>query len=197
MRPWSLRARLTIAIAVATLVAWAGAGIWLYRESVEQTGRLYDAALVETAHALLGVLGHEIKDDGEVEFEDLEHTHVERLVYQVRSHGKLVWSSRGAPAAPLAGPQTRGFSDNEIDGARYRVYSLDARRGRVMIHVAQPLTARAAEARETALRLLMPAAVAGACACTRRCTDSPPRDLTAGAVFARDRFTPAGRRREG
>ncbi|HXF46216.1 MAG TPA: sensor histidine kinase, partial [Burkholderiaceae bacterium] len=56
---WSLRTRLVALLAIATLAAWAASSAWLYRRAVAATDRLFDAALVETAHAVLAVVAHE------------------------------------------------------------------------------------------------------------------------------------------
>jgi len=57
---WSLRSRLTWLLVGAAVVAWIASSVWLYRSSLAQTDRLFDAALVETAHAVLALVAREL-----------------------------------------------------------------------------------------------------------------------------------------
>ncbi len=158
---WSLRGRLVVLLTAATLASWAAGGLWLYRSSLAESDRLFDAALAETAHAVLAVVAHEWLDEEEdVELEAIDHTHAETLFYQVRDgRGAIVYRSRGAPSEPLAEAGASGFADRRVGNVGYRVYSLQAPRGRGAIHVGQPLAARAATAQAAALRLLAPGLV--------------------------------------
>ncbi len=158
---WSLRGRLVALLAAATLASWAAGGVWLYRASLTESGRLFDAALAETAHAVLAVVAHEWLDEQEdVELEMIDHAHAEALFYQVRDkRGAIVYRSPGAPSEPFAETTASGFADRRVRGTDYRVYSLQAPRGRGAIHVAQPLAVRAAAAQAAALRLLAPGLV--------------------------------------
>lgn len=163
---WSLRRRLIALLAVATLGAWGASSLWLYRRAVAEADRLFDAALVETAHAVLAVVAHEIRDrhardddrrTGEIELEGIEHAHVESIFYQIRDgRGSIVFRSSGAPAAALATAGARGFSERNVAGEGWRVYSLAAESGRAQIDVGQRLADRRALARGGALRLLAP-----------------------------------------
>jgi signal transduction histidine kinase len=158
---WSLRGRLVALLTAATLASWAAGGIWLYRASLAESSRLFDAALAETAHAVLAVVAHEWLDEEE-DFapEPIDHAHVETLYYQVRDRdGAIVYRSRGAPAEAFDAAGARGFADRRVAGTDYRVYSLQAAGGRGAIHVAQPLAARTAAAQAAALRLLAPGLV--------------------------------------
>ncbi|MEW5878888.1 MAG: ATP-binding protein [Pseudomonadota bacterium] len=159
---WSLRGRLIALLAAAAIASWAAGGLWLYRSSLAESDRLFDAALVETAHAVLAVVAHEWleEDDDEIELEVVDHTHAETLFYQVRSGGgRLVYRSPGAPAEPFDDARAQGFATRRVAGTDYRVYSLQAPRRRGSIHVAQPLAARGAAAQAAALRLLAPGLV--------------------------------------
>jgi len=159
---WSLRGRLIALLASAAIASWAAGGLWLYRSSLAESDRLFDAALVETAHAVLAVVAHEWleEDDDEIELKVVDHTHAESLFYQVRSgRGRLVYRSPGAPAEPFDDAHAQGFATRRVAGTDYRVYSLQAPRQRGSIHVAQPLAARAAAAQAAALRLLAPGLV--------------------------------------
>jgi len=166
-RAWSLRSRLTLLLCGAAIIAWIASSAWLYRNSLAETNRLFDAALVETAHAVLAVVAQEVKhhrdDEDEIELEAVDHAHAESVFYQVRSRrGEIVYRSAGAPAEPLAAAGASGFGNAQLAGGEYRVYSLQARRDRATIHVAQPVADRTRLARSTALRLLLPGLVLAA-----------------------------------
>ena len=166
-RVWSLRQRLTWLLVGAAVAAWGVSSLWLYRSALAQTDRLFDAALVEAAHAVLAVVARELthhpEDEDETEIEAVDHAHTESIFYQVRSRrGDIVFRSPGAPPAPLAAAGSSGFSNAKLPGGEYRVYSLEARRERTTIHVAQPLSVRTQFAQSAALRLLLPGLVLAA-----------------------------------
>jgi two-component system sensor histidine kinase QseC len=163
MRTWSLRTRLLLLLSAAVGLAWFGSSVWLYRATLKETDRLFDAALVETAHAVLAVVAHETLEDEEVELAAVApspHEHGEQLFYQVRDGaGNLIFRSPGSPQAPLAHAQAEGFGTGTADGRGYRVYTLHTAARDASIHVAQPLAARSALARASAARLLAPSLV--------------------------------------
>ena len=160
---WSLRNRLIALIAALAFLVWGASSAWLYRSVHAQAGELFDAALIETAHAVFAAVAHEglgRKDDDDFDFEAAEHAHVERLFYQLRNRGgALVYASPGAPREALADADSSGFAARVADGVAYRVYTLRDPRGRAAIHVGQRLADRAALARAMALRLLLPGVV--------------------------------------
>jgi two-component system sensor histidine kinase QseC len=165
-RFWSLRGRLTWLLVGAAIAAWIASSVWLYRSSLAQTDELFDAALVEAAHAVLAVVARELRhhpedeDEAEIELEAVDHAHTESIFYQVRSRrGEIVFRSPGAPHEALAPADASGFSEARLAGDEYRVFSLEARRDRTTIHVAQPLAMRRQLAQDSALRLLLPGLV--------------------------------------
>lgn len=193
---WSLRRRLTWLLVGAAIAAWVAGSLWLYRSALAQTDRLFDAALVEAAHAVLAVVARELRhhpedeDEAEIELEAVDHAHTESIFYQVRaSRGEIVFRSPGAPHEPLAPAGASGFADARLADGDYRVFSLEARRERTTIHVAQPLAVRRQLAQSAALRLMLPGLVlaavlaAGAWLIVRRVT--APVVAFAGAIDAR------------
>lgn len=168
-RAWSLRNRLAWLLVGAAVVAWAVGSLWLYRSSLAETDELFDAALVEAAHAVLAVVARELRhhtedeDEAEIELEAVDHAHTESIFYQVRAgRGEIVFRSPGAPHEPLAAAGASGFSNARLAAGEFRVYSLEARRERTTIHVAQPLAVRRQLAQGAALRLLLPGLVLAA-----------------------------------
>ena len=160
-RPWSLRNRLIALLSGLAFVAWAAGSVWLYRSAEKQAGELFDAALVEAAHAVFAAVAHEgLGRSDDFEFEPAEHGHVERLFYQLRNrHGSIVHASPGAPREALAAAGTTGFVDRTADGVAYRVYTLATPDRRAAIHVGQRIADRAALVQSMALRLLLPGLV--------------------------------------
>jgi len=158
---WSLRNRLIALLATLAFVGWGTSSVWLYRSAYQEASELFDAALIETAHAVFAIIAHEaLAEDEHVELEAVDHAHAERLFYQVRNgRGALVALSPGAPNEPLADANAHGFTEQVADGARYRVYTLREPSGRAAIHVGQPLAEREQLARKMALRLLLPGVV--------------------------------------
>ena len=53
--PWSLRNRLTLTLGTVTLLIWCASSFWLYRAVIDTANRLFDAALDNTANAVLAV----------------------------------------------------------------------------------------------------------------------------------------------
>jgi two-component system sensor histidine kinase QseC len=161
-RSWSLRNRLIALLALLAFVAWAAGSVWLYRSTKQQAGELFDAALVETAHAVFAAVSHEglRKDDDDFDFEPSEHVHAERIYYQLRDRrGSIRYASPGTPQSALAEAGVGGFSEREIDGNAYRVYTLLEPGRRAAIHVGQRLADRDALVRSMALQLLLPGVV--------------------------------------
>lgn len=165
-RPWSLSGRLLVTLGAATLLSWCAGSVWLYSTALDQSDSLFDAALDQTAHAVLTVVGNEANEmadaNGGVGFElpAIDHSRRDEIVYQVRGpNGVIAYRSPGASVSPLAPAAARGFSSVDINRVRFRVFSLAADDGSATIHVAQPLTQRTALARSGAVRLLLPGAV--------------------------------------
>jgi len=158
---WSLRNRLIILLALLAFAAWAASSVWLYQSTRRQAADLFDAALVETAHAVFAAVAHEgLRKDDDFDFEPSEHVHAERIFYQLRDRrGEIRYTSPGAPASALADGAAEGFSESVVDGAAYRVYTLLEPRRRAAIHVGQRLADREALVRSMAVQLLIPGVV--------------------------------------
>ena len=163
--PWSLRNRLTLTLGAATLLIWCASSLWLYRAVIDTANRLFDAALDNTAHAVLAVVRNEASELTETkegvgfELAVIDQSSQTDTVYQVLGpNGIMVFRSHGAPIAPLAGAQKRGFGITRIGGEDYRVFTLATELNAATIHVAQPMFRRIELARAGALRLQIPGA---------------------------------------
>ncbi len=182
---WSLLNRLTAIIGTATLLAWSASSFWLYSDALDEANRLFDAALDNTANAVLAVVRNEAselnesKEGAGFELAVIDQTYQNDIVYQVRGpNGIMVFRSHGAPVTPLAGAHDRGFGFARVDGKDYRVYTLSLELDAATIHVAQPMARRIALAHSGALRLLAPGAalmvaLVGAVAWSVRKTTAP------------------------
>ncbi len=163
--PWSLRNRLTVTLGAATLLIWCASSLWLYRAVIDTANRLFDAALDNTAHAVLAVVRNEASELTETkegvgfELAVIDQSSQTDTVYQVLGpNGIMVFRSHGAPIAPLAAAQNRGFGITRIGGEDYRVFTLATELNAATIHVAQPMSRRIELARAGALRLQIPGA---------------------------------------
>jgi len=163
---WSLRSRLTWTLGAATLLIWCASSLWLYRAVIDTANRLFDAALDNTANAVLAVVRNEASELTETkegigfELAVIDQSIQNDTVYQVLGpNGIMVFRSHGAPIAPLAAAQSRGFGNTRIDGKEYRVFTLATELNAATIHVAQPISRRTELARAGALRLQIPGAV--------------------------------------
>jgi len=164
--PWSLRNRLTVMLGTTTLLIWCASSFWLYRAVIDTANRLFDAALDNTANAVLAVVRNEASELTEskegvgFELAVIDQSIQNDTVYQVLGpNGIMVFRSHGAPVAPLAAAQNRGFGNTRIDGKEYRVFTLATELNAATIHVAQPISRRIELARAGALRLQLPGVV--------------------------------------
>jgi two-component system sensor histidine kinase QseC len=98
---------------------------------------------------------HEI-DELETEHAPLLHKYARRVAFQIWENGReLRLHSANAPQQPLS-KQERGFSDNVIDGTRWRVFSTWDETGEFLIQVAERTEARDVLAGDLAGNLLKP-----------------------------------------
>jgi two-component system sensor histidine kinase QseC len=125
----SLRGRLFLILVAATGVIWLFAIGWIYVGTKHEVESVLDARLQEAARmvASLGtsknIAGSSVETDIEGPAETLIYER--QLACQIWSlDGRLVARSQGAPASNLGGTQT-GFSERQIDGENWRVFTLE------------------------------------------------------------------------
>jgi two-component system sensor histidine kinase QseC len=139
-------------------LVWVGTVIVTYFDAREELNEILDAHLTQAAALLIA------QTTGE--FEEIEtghalplHKYSRRVAFQIWEHGQLLLHSANAPQTPLASRE-QGFSDSNIAGQRWRVFSsLDAS-GKLLIHVAEQAEVRDKLAREVAKNLLYPLLIA-------------------------------------
>jgi two-component system, OmpR family, sensor histidine kinase QseC len=139
MRSASLRTRLFFILVAATGVIWLFAIGWIYVGTRQEVESVLDARLQEAARmvASLGTSKNITTPSVDSEADGVAETLIyeRQLACQIWSlDGILVARSRGAPSLSLGGSGT-GFSDRQIEGENWRVFTLeDENRGlRVLV----------------------------------------------------------------
>ena len=124
-------------VAGVTLLVWTSAAAWTFFNTRADVRRVLDRRLVEAANMVSSLVG-DLDTTGAARSPALSSaggSYSRQLSCQIWSlDGRLIGRSSEAPAAPLT-TEASGFSERNIDGERWRVYSLaDPRRGiRVLV----------------------------------------------------------------
>ncbi|MDD5384112.1 MAG: ATP-binding protein [Gallionella sp.] len=151
----SLKQRLLALVLAAITLVWLGATAFTYHDAREEFDEVLDAHLAQAAALLVVQASHDL-DELETEHAPLLHKYARRVAFQVWDKGhQLRLHSANAPQEPLANRE-RGFSDNIIDGKRWRVFSTWDESGEYLIHVAERTDVREGLARDIAVNLLRP-----------------------------------------
>lgn len=154
--PRSLQGRLGLSLGILLTLLWIVAAMTTAVILRREMDQVFDAQLRETAERLLplavvDILGRE--DEGVAQRLATIRAHDELFTYLVRDReGRALLQSHAADLAdfpPYAGP---GFGRT----ATHRLYEEEALQGSVRITVAEPLTHRAAIAREIRMSLGLP-----------------------------------------
>ncbi|MCC7200758.1 MAG: sensor histidine kinase N-terminal domain-containing protein [Gammaproteobacteria bacterium] len=150
---YSLRRRLLTLLLASVVAAWTATTALAYIHSHHELDAILDAHLAQSARLLIAQSGHELE---EIDFEDLgEPSPYDQVVaFQVWDHGReLVLRSPDAPDKPFSAVE-QGFSDVDIGGRRWRVFSGWARGNAVLVQVAEDDAARATLLKRYALNSL-------------------------------------------
>ncbi len=151
----SIRIRLFAVITAVTMLVWAGAAGWTAISTHAELERVLDRRLME-ASRMVAALDIPV---GETPRSLPPPSYSHQLSCQIWSlAGALVGQSAGAPDSPLASGSP-GFSERDIDGSIWRVYThIDASRG-IRVMVGDNLAVRQSLLRDLILALLLPAAL--------------------------------------
>ncbi len=145
--PPSLKARLTVLVVGAVVLVWAAATVATYVKARHEIDELLDAHLAQSVALVVAQAGDEI-EEFDTEHADIGYPVSNAVAFQVWEHGtRLSLHSANAPEAPLGG-QGAGFSDQEIEGRQWRVFSAWDREHEQLVHVGERVEARVAIARE-------------------------------------------------
>ncbi|MEO6976599.1 MAG: ATP-binding protein [Gallionella sp.] len=151
----SIKQRLLALALTAITLVWLGTTAFTYYDAREEFDEVLDAHLVQTA-ALLVVQTSQDLAELKTEYTPLLHKYARRVAFQIWEKGnRLRLHSANAPQQPLANNE-HGFSDNTIDGTRWRVFSTWDDSGEYLIHVAERSKVRDKLANGIAGNLLKP-----------------------------------------
>jgi len=153
--PISLKQRLLLLSLTTVLVVWVAASLFTYFDAREEFEELLDAHLAQSASLLVAQSSHDL-DEIETEHAPLLHKYSRQVAFQVWNEERVLrLHSANAPTQLLA-TKEQGYSDNVIEGKRWRVFStLDAAENN-LIQVAERTDVRDELAEGIAGNLLKP-----------------------------------------
>jgi two-component system, OmpR family, sensor kinase len=160
-RQRSVRRQLLILLLTAISVAWIGAASLSFRDARHEVAEVLDAHLAQTA-SLISVQrdGDEDEDAVDTEHAPVLHRYGRRVMFQVWKNGTtLGLHSQQAPDTPLSTVRD-GFSDEMIDGARWRIFSTWDTRNRMLVQVGEQSYERDELATAVARNFVVPLAIA-------------------------------------
>ncbi|HEV3020173.1 MAG TPA: ATP-binding protein [Burkholderiaceae bacterium] len=147
---WSLRRRLLLLIAIATLVAWLAGGAATYFISHRQSDALSDQRMQSVAQTLLTLTDHEI-DEMRLEGRGLIHVDEDQDPALAHRYRYQVWSpspqqlllTNGDPkAGPIAPFEQVGFVTRPFEGAPARTIVAWSEDRTKVLQIAEPLELR-------------------------------------------------------
>jgi two-component system sensor histidine kinase QseC len=169
----SMKARLFGLLMLGTSVVWLSGILWIYSDSRSELERVLDASLDEATRMVGSLIQNaDVKVTGDVSgvrigkqstpisSDALQHIETNfKLACQVWSiDGRLVGKSSEAPATQLT-HFTNGYSNQEINGTRWRVYAREDRERGVRILVADSINHRERLVRDLIRGLVVPGIV--------------------------------------
>lgn len=155
----SLRTRLFVLLAAATVLVWSSAAAWSFFHTRAEIRRVLDRRLVEAA----GMVASLAENTSDIAQGRQQSTVVplprysRQLSCQIWSlDGRLLGRSSGAPNEPLAVDGT-GFSERTIGGERWRVYTIAQGHRGIRVSVGDNLSVRQRLISDVMIGLLVPA----------------------------------------
>lgn len=154
----SIRIRLLVFVLLGFTVIWASAALVAYSEAKHEVEELFDAEMAQSAQVLLTLTLHEI-EEGDTDTVELQHQigghpYVTKLAFQVWNNNSLLFHSDSAPTEMLS--FHLGYSDQTINGRRWRVFVLEAYSKGYSVQVGQLYEVRDELVREIAWSLNLP-----------------------------------------
>jgi two-component system, OmpR family, sensor histidine kinase QseC len=147
---WSLRRRLLLLTAIATLAAWLAGGAATYFISHRQSSMLSDQRMQSVAQTLLTLADHEIDEirlaGGGVLHVDEDPSLAHRYRYQIWSPSprQLLLTNGDAQAEPIAPFEQAGFATRAVEGTLARTIVAWSEDHTKLIQIAEPLELRQA-----------------------------------------------------
>ena len=144
---WSVRRTMLAVLLMLTMGVWGMSTFLLYFEAGQESQKLFDQSLEETAHLLLVLADHEIEENAAVSpHAPMEGHNVadgRYLLFQVwDASGKLRYKNNGAPDQPFSAADRNGFGYATIAGQTWRTYAAWNTSHRLQIQVGEPGTHR-------------------------------------------------------
>jgi two-component system sensor histidine kinase QseC len=160
---FSIRHRLLALLLGATVLVWLITAVSSFLEAHGEIDELFDAQLAQSARVLLAEAGHELAEGAGHEAQEIEierggegHRYEQKIAFQVWSKdGRLLLRSASAPSMRMT-ERFAGFSDAQLDGRHWRVFSDWDDRREFQIQVAERHDIRNELARGIVLRLACP-----------------------------------------
>jgi len=150
---YSLRWRILLGVLAAVTLAWTTVGIIAYREARHEAEELLDAHLAQSATLLFAFLGDEAH---ELDEHIPRHRYDKKVAFQIwEGEHRLLTHSAGAPETRLS-EKSEGFSDADVEGKSWRVFSTWDPNHRYLVQVAGATRSRDKVSEEIAWHLLLP-----------------------------------------
>ena len=158
-RPRSVRRQLLLLLLTVVCVAWSAAALFSFRDARHEVSEVLDAHLAQTA-SLVRAQWTGRDEEIDTEHAPMLHRYNRRVLFQVwEDDTRLRLHSVNAPDTPLS-TMRDGFSEAEIGGSRWRVFSTWNSRDRVLVQVAEQLRDRDELATAIARNFVLPLAIA-------------------------------------
>lgn len=158
--PWSLRRRLLLLTALATLAAWVVGGSATYVVSTRQAAKLDDQQMISVAHTLLTLADHEIDEiraegNGRLLVVDEDSTVPRRYLYQIWSPqpAAMLLTNGQADSGPLASFEQQGLQTLNLGGEEWRTAVVWSEDRTKLILIAEPIRLREAFPRRSLVTL--------------------------------------------
>ena len=155
----SIRNRLLFLLCTSSLLIWLIIGGVSWWHTGREVREMLDQKLVRTAGMLAVITLHESEERDLAEFEsDLRrHGYDDTRIFQVWSDdNRLMIRGPGSPLFHLSDNRKEGYSEEEFNGRRWRVYTLIVGEHDHLIQVADDYSARTQSVRDFALSAMKP-----------------------------------------
>jgi two-component system sensor histidine kinase QseC len=154
-----MKGRLLAGVLAAVAVIWLATAVVSYLDARRELDELLDAHLVQAAALLVAQASHELEEI-EMEHAPKVHRYGQRVVFQIWERGQVLrLHSADAPNERLS-ERLDGFSDADVGGRRWRVFSTWGHEQRFLIQVGEERAVRERLAATIGMNFLKPMAVA-------------------------------------
>lgn len=146
---YSLKEILLYALLTATILIWGGTAYISYKVTREEVQKLFDAELEQSAHALYSFVGHLLYEGSLYELWDIDSPnktlptdqfiskYKKKIAFQlIYKNEGMILRSKSAPEHPMS-ESLNGFTQTEVDGYLWHVYSISQPQDEYIIHVGQ------------------------------------------------------------